>query len=83
MPLFLTKKEVFEWIEKRLRTVDIRKGKAKQGNIAVFVSGKGRNRAIRAKIIKKIEGDLVDLLKQYGFKNIIPTAKTLEEALTI
>ena len=39
MPLFLAKKEVFEWLAHGQKTIDIRKGNPKPGEIAVFQSG--------------------------------------------
>jgi ASC-1-like (ASCH) protein len=76
----MTKREVYEWIENGLKSVDIRRGKPKRGNVAVFICGKGS--CIRARILNKIEGDLPSLLEHFGFTNVIPTAKTLQEAMT-
>jgi len=35
MPLFVVKKEMFEWIRSGRKTVELRKGKAKSGDQAV------------------------------------------------
>ncbi len=78
MPLFPVKKEVFEWIRENKKTVEIREGRSKRGNEAVFRSG--RNVA-RRKIVETREGRLRYLLLYYGFKKVIPTVHTLEETL--
>jgi hypothetical protein len=36
MPLFMVKKEVFEWTRTGQKTIELRRGKAKQDNNAVF-----------------------------------------------
>lgn len=78
MPLFPVKKQVFEWIKENRKTIEIRRGKAKKGNEAVFRSGR---RMVRRKIIETREGHLRYLLLHYGFKNVIPAVQTLEETL--
>ena len=40
MPLFMVKKEVFEWIINKQKTIELRKGKAKKGEEAVFQCGR-------------------------------------------
>jgi ASC-1-like (ASCH) protein len=75
----MTKKEIYGWIEQGLKSVDIRRGEPKKGNVAVFVCGK--TRLIRARILNKMEGELPYLLKHFGFRNVIPKANTLEEAM--
>jgi len=61
MPLFLVKKEVFEWIKSGNKTIELRKGKAKKGDVAVFQCGRN---IIRRKIIRKEEGILKDVLRE-------------------
>ncbi|MEM3618140.1 MAG: hypothetical protein QXK47_03590 [Candidatus Bathyarchaeia archaeon] len=75
--MFMVKKEVFEWIKTGQKTIELRKGKAKAGDHAVFQCG--RNILI-GKIIGKDEGNLATLLHNLNFKEIIPTANTVEEA---
>jgi len=58
MPLFMVKKEVFEWIRTGQKTIELRRGKAKHGDNAVFQSGRN---ILRGKIIKKEEGSLTDI----------------------
>jgi ASC-1-like (ASCH) protein len=76
-PLFLVKKEVFEWIKAGLKTIEIRKGKAKSGDQAVFQCGRN---IIRGKIIRKDEDTLQALMQTFDFKQIIPTANDVVEA---
>jgi len=77
MPLFMVKKEVFEWVKTGQKTIELRKGKAKAGDQAVFQCGRN---IIRGKIISKDEGNLSTLLHNLNFKQIIPTANSAEEA---
>ena len=77
MPLFMVKKEVFEWIKTGQKTIELRKGKAKSGDHAVFQCGQN---ILRGKIIRKDEGSLLTLLHTMNFKEIIPTTNSVEEA---
>jgi len=74
----MVKKEVFEWIRTGQKNIELRRGKSKQGDNAVFQCGRN---ILRRKIIKKEEGNLTDVLRQDNYKNIIPSANTLEEAI--
>ena len=76
-PLFMVKKEVFEWIKTGQKTIELRKGKAKAGDHAVFQCGRN---ILRGRIISKDEGNLSTLLHNLNFKEIIPTANNVEEA---
>jgi ASC-1-like (ASCH) protein len=73
----MVKKEVFEWIKTGQKKIELRKGKAKSGEQAVFQCGK---RILRGRIVKKDEGSLATLLQSLNFKQIIPTANSIEEA---
>jgi len=73
----MVKKEVFAWIQTGKKTIELRKGKAKSGDQAVFQCGRN---ILRAKIIRKDEGNLPTLLQSLNFKEIIPTANSIEEA---
>lgn len=73
----MVKKEVFEWIMAGQKTIEIRKGKAKAGDEAVFQCGRS---ILRGKIISKDEGNLSTLLHNLNFKEIIPIANNVEEA---
>jgi len=76
MPLFMVKKEVFEWIKTGEKTIELRKGKARTGDQAVFQCGRS---ILRGKITRKEEGSLSTLLQKFDFKKIIPSAKSSEE----
>jgi len=77
MPLFMVKKEVFEWIKTGQKTIEIRKARAKSGDQAVFQCGQN---ILRGKIIRKHEGNLHTLLGSLNFKEIIPRANSVGEA---
>ena len=47
-------------------------------DVAVFQCGRN---ILRRKIIKREEGNLTDVLRKDNYKNIIPSANTLEEAI--
>jgi len=73
----MVKKEVFEWIKTGQKTIELRTGKAKAGDEAVFQCGRN---ILRGKIINKNEGNLSTLLHNLDFREIIPTANSIEEA---
>jgi len=77
MPLFLVKKEVFEWIRTGQKNIELRRGKAKKGDVAVFQ--RGRN-ILRGIIVKKEEGSLTDILREDNCKNIIPIGVSQQTA---
>ena len=77
-PAFLTKKEVYEWIRTRKKTVELRRGKSQSGEKIAFLNG--RNESVRGRILRKQEGTLEDVLNAGTYKKIIPTAKSLDEA---
>jgi ASC-1-like (ASCH) protein len=74
----MVKKGVFEWIKTGQKTIELRKGKAKSGEQAVFQCGRN---IIRGKIISKDEEDLLTLLRNLNFREIIPTAESVEQAI--
>ena len=73
----MVKKEVFRWIQTGKKTIELRKGKAKSGDQAVFQCGRN---ILRGKIVRKEEGNLQTLLQSLNFKQIIPAANSAEEA---
>jgi len=73
----MVKKEVFEWIKTGQKTIELRTGKARAGDEAVFQCGRN---ILRGKIINKNEGNLSTLLHNLDFREIIPTANSIEEA---
>jgi len=70
----MVKREVFEWIRRGRKTVELRKGVARAGDRAVFQCGR---RILRGKIVGKDEGSLSELL--LSFKDILPEARSVEE----
>ncbi len=78
LPLFFTKKEVFQWLWQGQKTIDVRKGNPKSGEIAVFQSG---TRILRLKIVKTERGQLREILRLDNFKTIIPSAVVLRDAV--
>ena len=78
MPAFLTKKEVFEWIRKGRKNVELRRGRIQNGDAITFLNG--RNESLSGRILRKKEGTLEDVLNAMNYKQIIPTAKNLDEA---
>jgi hypothetical protein len=79
VPIFLTKKEPFEWLMSGKKTIDIRKGHSHHGEFAVYLSGKN---VLRLKIIKKETGKLGEMVRTDNFRLIIPLAVVLDDALS-
>jgi ASC-1-like (ASCH) protein len=78
LPWFLAKKEVFHWLMSGQKTIDVRKGTPKPGEIAVFQSGPN---VLRLKVVKKEVGLLSEVLRLDNFKEVIPSALKLEDAV--
>jgi ASC-1-like (ASCH) protein len=78
VPLFMTKKEVFAWLKDGAKTIDVRKGAARRGDVAVFQSGP---HCLELPIIRKETGKLTEVVRKDNFRQIISTAQNLEEAL--
>jgi len=57
----MVEKEVFEWIRTGQKTIELRKGKAMKGDLAVFQCGRN---ILRRKIVKKEEDNLTDVLRK-------------------
>jgi ASC-1-like (ASCH) protein len=76
MPLFMVKKEIFEWIRSGRKTVELRKGKAKSGDQAVFQCGRN---ILRGKITRKYQNNLEAILQIMDFKKILPIANSAED----
>ncbi len=77
LPWFLAKKEVFDWLARGKKTIDVRKGSPKPGEIAVFQSGP---RVLRLKVVKVESGRLSEVLRLDNFKLVIPSALALKDA---
>jgi len=78
LPLLRTKKEVFEWLKQGKKTIDIRKGNPYRGEIAVFAAGP---HVLRLKIAKRESGRLTDLVRLDNFRQVIPSAVVLGDAV--
>ncbi len=78
MPLLLASIEIFDWVKAGKKTIDVRKGKPVGGNIATFECGP---RYLRLKIIRTDVGKLSSIVRQDNYKSIIPSAKSLAEAI--
>lgn len=78
MPSFLAKKEVFDWLSQGLKTVDIRKGNPRNGNVAIFICG---SRRLFLKVVKTQSGMLLDLVRPDNYCQIIPTAKSVDDVV--
>jgi ASC-1-like (ASCH) protein len=78
LPLLRIKKEAFEWLKEGRKKIDVRKGKPHSGETAVFEAGR---HVLRLKIVKKESGSLMDLVRSDNFKQVIPSAGTLEDAV--
>lgn len=74
----LAPKEVFEWVKTGEKTIDIRKGKPVGGNIAVFECGPNY---LKLKITRVETGRLAALVKQDNYRLIVPSAKSLDDAM--
>jgi ASC-1-like (ASCH) protein len=79
VPLFWAKKEVYHWLKDGEKTVDVRKGNAIRGSIATFQCGPFP--ILKFPIIKTETGLLSEVIREDNFKKIIPTAKTLKDAI--
>jgi ASC-1-like (ASCH) protein len=78
LPLFFTRKEVFEWLKTGKKTIDIRKGKPHEGKIAVFQVGP---KILRMKITRKETGSLAEVLRSDNFRLVIPSATVIGDAI--
>ena len=78
LPLFRTKKEAFEWLWSGKKTIDVRKGEARNGRVAVYLSGQ---RVLRMKILKSESGKLQEILREDNYLLVIPSAANLDCAI--
>jgi ASC-1-like (ASCH) protein len=79
LTMFLAKREVFEWLKNGKKTIDIRRGKPRSQKIALFVCGHLR---LKMKIVNIHSGGLREVLHQGNFRQVIPSATNLEDALS-
>jgi ASC-1-like (ASCH) protein len=74
----LAKKEVFEWLKLGRKTIDIRRGKPKQSDRVLFISGPYR---LEMRVVGTQSGRLYELIRQDNFKQIIPSAESVDDAV--
>jgi ASC-1-like (ASCH) protein len=79
MLTLLAKKEVLEWLKQGRKTIDIRKGNPRQGERVLFVSGPHR---LEMRVVGTQSGPLCELIRVDNFKQVIPSAESVDEALT-
>jgi ASC-1-like (ASCH) protein len=79
VPAFLTKKQVYDWVLTGEKTIELRKGKSQNGERIAFLNG--QRKCLKGRILRKCEGKLEDVLNVATYRKIIPTAKTLDEAV--
>jgi ASC-1-like (ASCH) protein len=73
------KKQVYEWIRSGEKTIELRSGKSVNGDSITFLNGRGQT--VKARILRKQEGRLEDVLNAVTYRKIVPIAKSLDEAL--
>jgi ASC-1-like (ASCH) protein len=79
MPLFMVKRESFEWVRSGRKCVEVRKRRMEKGDEAVFLCSKWM---LKVKIVRKEQGKLSDVVNGSNFRDVIPVAKNLREALS-
>ena len=79
MPAFLTKKQVLDWINTGEKTIELRRGRTQDGDNIAFLNGKGQ--CVKGRILRRREGKLEDVLNVATYRKIIPTAKSLDDAV--
>jgi hypothetical protein len=77
LPLLYAKKEVFIWLKQGLKTIDVRKGEPLCGEFALFQSGPY---SLKFRIVARESGKLSDVIRVDNFRQVIPTARGLEDA---
>ena len=77
MPLFFTRKEAFEWLKMGEKTIEVRKGNPRRGEVAVFQSGPS---ILRLNILKKETGRLAEVVRSDNYKLVVPSALSLGDA---
>ena len=77
MPIFRTKKEAFIWLSSGEKTIDVRKGKPRHGEIANVLCGR---KVLQLRILSKETGLLTEVINQNNFRLVIPSAPCLNDA---
>jgi ASC-1-like (ASCH) protein len=76
--MFLVKKEVFQWLSEGKKTIDVRKGRPQEGDVAVFACGA---QLLKLRIVGRQTGKLIEVIRVDNFRQVIPSATSLDEAL--
>jgi ASC-1-like (ASCH) protein len=79
VPAFLIKKQVYDWVLTGEKTIELRKGKSQNGGRVAFLNG--QRKCLKGRILRKREGKLEDVLNVATYRKIVPTAKTLDDAV--
>jgi ASC-1-like (ASCH) protein len=79
MPLFMVKKQNFDLIQSERKRIEVRKGKIQKGKKGTFLSSKWM---LKGNIMKVDEGKLTDIVNSSNFKQVLPSAVSLEEVLS-
>lgn len=77
MLTLLAKKEVLEWLKSGQKTIDVRRGKPREGDRVLFVSGPHR---LEMRIVGRQVGSLEELIRVDNFRQVIPSAASMDEA---
>lgn len=78
MPLLYVRKEVFVWLEQGKKKIDVRKGKGRRGEFAVFQCGP---LILRLRIMRRESGKLNEIVRSDNYRQVIPSAVCLEDAI--
>jgi len=78
MPTFLAKREVFDWLLSGKKTIDVRRGRPIDADTVIFLSGPRR---LTFRVVSRQAGLLGEVVHEKNFKQVIPTAGCVDEAL--
>ncbi len=79
MPLLWVRKEIYHWLVEGKKTIDVRRGEPRAGDIAVFQCGPLN---LRIQILKRETGLLEEIITAENFRQVIPIAEDRNAALT-
>ena len=69
---------MFDWIKTGEKTIELRKGRSQKGENIAFLNWQGET--VKGRILRKLEGNLKDVLNADTYRKIVPTAISLNEA---
>jgi len=79
MPLFMVRKENFEWIRSGRKRIEVRRGRKMEGDEAVFLCSKWM---LKGRIVRREQGKLLNIMDSSNFRDVIPAARSLKEAMS-